>query len=69
MKPPCKECTKRYLGCHDTCEDYKEWHEWMRKRKFKPNQYYRSTATSKLYQRKKGYTYKNREMKWMKNKH
>lgn len=19
---PCKDCTKRYLGCHDRCEDY-----------------------------------------------
>ena len=20
---PCKECTNRYCGCHDKCEDYK----------------------------------------------
>lgn len=22
---PCKNCDKRYLGCHSQCEDYKEW--------------------------------------------
>ena len=25
MKAPCKECTDRYLGCHDHCEKYKEF--------------------------------------------
>lgn len=28
---PCKNCTKRHIACHDTCQDYGEWHkEWMR---------------------------------------
>lgn len=28
MKPcPCKECTKRYSGCHSKCKEYKEWSE------------------------------------------
>lgn len=22
---PCKDCEKRALGCHSTCEDYKKW--------------------------------------------
>ena len=30
----CKDCTKRHLACHDTCENYqhaiKEWIEWGR---------------------------------------
>ena len=21
----CRDCTKRYVGCHSTCIDYKEW--------------------------------------------
>ena len=24
---PCKDCTDRYLGCHDHCERHKEWSE------------------------------------------
>ena len=23
--PPCKECKKRVMACHTTCEDYKNW--------------------------------------------
>lgn len=22
MSKPCLDCTKRYLGCHDKCDDY-----------------------------------------------
>lgn len=22
---PCKECTERYMACHDSCERYGEW--------------------------------------------
>lgn len=25
MKPPCKDCTKRYLGCHSECEEYADY--------------------------------------------
>lgn len=24
-KPPCYECTKRSVGCHAKCKDYKVW--------------------------------------------
>lgn len=24
---PCKDCEKRYLGCHDHCEEYKKFKE------------------------------------------
>ena len=27
MKVPCYGCTKRELGCHSWCPDYKEYHE------------------------------------------
>ena len=23
--PPCKDCKKRFMTCHTTCEDYKNW--------------------------------------------
>ncbi len=25
MEPPCKDCEKRYLGCHSDCESYKAY--------------------------------------------
>ncbi|WP_130806496.1 hypothetical protein [Senegalia massiliensis] len=25
MKNCCYNCTKREIGCHSTCEEYKEW--------------------------------------------
>lgn len=38
--PECKECTERYLGCHDKCPSYleykklhKEWVDIVRKKK------------------------------------
>ena len=65
---PCMNCEKRYLACHDNCPEYKEWREHEYKRKFKPNQYYRSSATNKLYRKRKNATYKGREFKWMKIK-
>jgi hypothetical protein len=27
MKVPCKDCTKRVLGCHSWCPDYQKYHE------------------------------------------
>lgn len=23
--PPCKDCVKRFVGCHSSCNEYKEW--------------------------------------------
>lgn len=23
--PPCKDCKKRFVGCHSICEQYLEW--------------------------------------------
>ena len=25
MKNPCKDCAERHVGCHGTCESYKDW--------------------------------------------
>ena len=30
-KQPCKDCKKRYLGCHSICPDYKEMVEENKK--------------------------------------
>lgn len=38
---PCKDCTARYLGCHDTCKHYKQYkidmEVWNKSRQFDPN--------------------------------
>jgi len=33
MKQPCHECNNRVLGCHSTCNLYKEWNEYNKKLK------------------------------------
>lgn len=27
LQPPCKDCEKRHVGCHSSCEDYKMYHD------------------------------------------
>lgn len=27
MSCPCKDCDKRYIGCHGKCSQYKEWRQ------------------------------------------
>lgn len=27
MKAPCKDCEKRYPGCHSKCEEYQAFHK------------------------------------------
>lgn len=27
MIPPCKDCPKRHIACHDTCPDFRAWRE------------------------------------------
>ena len=24
---PCKDCETRFVGCHQYCDDYQEWHK------------------------------------------
>ena len=33
MSCPCYKCEERKVGCHATCERYKEWREWLNIRK------------------------------------
>ena len=67
-KSPCTYCTdKRHLGCHDTCKDYKDWHQEIIDAKIqlsfdKGN--YRSSATNKMTQKNR----KKYSAKYMKNK-
>ena len=69
MKPTCKDCEKRYLGCHDNCTDYKTGLEKEHARKRKPNPVSRSKTTAKLWTKRKNATYKGKEYRWMKDKH
>lgn len=66
---PCKDCEKRFLTCHDTCPEYKEWVDKLHARKRKTFINSRSTATTKLYIKRKNATYKGKEYRWMKDKH
>jgi predicted ATP-dependent serine protease len=41
-KAPCKDCTKRKLNCHGTCEEYKQYQSLLskiREDKYKSNTY------------------------------
>lgn len=31
MSAPCKDCTKRVLGCHSSCKDYAEYRKGIDK--------------------------------------
>ena len=68
MKPPCKDCKKRYTACHDSCDDYKEWKTFLDNRKCSdPFEYtYRSKATQRNWERKGRYKKSNR---FIKDKH
>lgn len=33
----CQGCTKRYLGCHDSCEEYKDYQKRLTEIKNKKN--------------------------------
>ena len=74
MSNPCKDCTKRVVGCHSTCKDYKDWKEEQVKRRdtiFKNKRkemYYRSAATTKLHRKKRNQTSRNKEISYMKDK-
>ena len=58
---PCKDCTKRYLGCHDRCKDYQEFHkeqmELREIRRRRKDQFYGSLSINRKKKRrnKNGY--------------
>ena len=30
MKPPCKNCAERQLGCHSDCSKYRAYKDWQK---------------------------------------
>ena len=44
VKPPCKDCIKREIGCHSKCDDYKAWSQEQQERKAKKNRNIPGTA-------------------------
>lgn len=52
----CQNCTKRYVGCHSKCEDYKQYKIENEKKKKYVNDS-RETANQIAYNLKKGSTY------------
>jgi hypothetical protein len=50
MGAPCKNCARREVGCHSTCEDYKEYRVYVdkiKKEEHKQNQFYKLKGFSK----------------------
>ena len=35
MESKCKNCQNRYVGCHDNCEDYKAYKQYLEEKKEK----------------------------------
>lgn len=33
MVAPCKDCTERHVGCHSTCQGYKDFVKWNEEQK------------------------------------
>lgn len=49
IKPSCKDCEKRFLGCHSNCEDYKNFLIEREKRKEMKKQIDRIDYSRRLY--------------------
>ena len=39
LVPPCKDCKKRFVGCHDRFNDYLNWNKELKTAKQKEKQY------------------------------
>lgn len=64
-KCKCIDCTRRDIGCHSRCEDYKKWkaeidkiRKAMKEAKADIGYEYREERYSRKLRRKKQYTYK-----------
>ena len=42
MKAPCKDCPKRYPGCHDSCPEFAEYRTWAQEKNRREKQGKRS---------------------------
>ena len=53
-KAPCRNCTERHPACHDTCEKYQEFQQYMKlKHKWEREQYERTFPHTMLFTDKK----------------
>lgn len=74
IKNPCRNCTKRVVGCHSTCKKYKDWKKADKERKQliyenkNKEKFYRSTATTKLHRKIQNQTAKNKQIPYMRDK-
>lgn len=64
---PCKDCKDRYLACHDYCDRYKKWKDYVTdtrtKQKLELRSYRSKTTDKKAIKDKKRYS-----ASYMKNK-
>lgn len=50
-KPPCRDCTQRFVGCHATCEPYKDYkikHEAEKAERDKQKQEYMRASDTQI---------------------
>ena len=50
-KPPCQDCTQRFVGCHATCEPYKDYkikHEAEKAERDKQKQEYTRASDTQI---------------------
>lgn len=40
IKSPCKDCGKRYLGCHSNCKEYKKFKNKLQHRRDEKKKYF-----------------------------
>ena len=51
MNAPCKDCEKRYLGCHSNCEEYQAFDKYNKARyeaNLKERESYRYTRDARI---------------------
>ena len=60
---PCKDCQDRKVGCHGSCEKYKDFHERLRADRQKRREVY---APEKLHE---NYNMESKERHWKRMKH
>lgn len=52
----CKDCTRRYVGCHERCTAYKDYKAVLDKKKGRASTEYQEYTSEVLYKRGKAVT-------------
>ena len=62
MPCPCRNCEKRDIGCHGSCDDYKAWRAWrddvngwLRDQKINTSQHALEVSKRKIMRKARGY--------------